>query len=248
MRKRAAAEILSGMSTRTIERRGIDWRTCSEEALIALRGRRTTKWLESFTGYTAPWATEIMRRAGLDWRTAHVDEIRREIDKAMIAANARFEIIRDGARRYTVDQYAQVTSLKRTTLLHRRSRLGSWDRVVEATKKRPGIWQTSRTPRSVSPGRPEQQFTIDGEMHSLRGWCAILDLTRGGLWKAAKRNKRSTAEELTARVRARRSDAAHAPASVASDQPPRVVRGDQRVSACAASERGANNNEQRGAA
>lgn len=241
-RRKAAAEILSGLSVKTIERRGVDWRTCSDDALIALRSKRSSKWLASFTGYTAPWAAEVLRRAGVDWRTADERDIRQAIKTAMDRANARFEIIRDGDHRYTVDAYAKLTGISRSALLNRRARLGSWDRVVKATKKRPGVWQTPRAARRPSPGRPEQRIAIDGEVRSFREWVALLDLSRAGVWKSAKRNGRSTAEELTIRVRARRSDTAHvAPASVASVQTPRMVRGDQRVSACAASGRGATN-------
>jgi hypothetical protein len=250
--RKAAAEILSGLSIKTIERRGVDWRTCSDEALIALRGEseRTSKWLETFTGYTAQWAAEMLKRAGLDWKTASLDAIRRALAVAMDRERHRLEIIRDGKSRYTVAEYAAAVGISLSTLRSRRRRLGSWERVVQEIHRRPGLWGTSRKGRKPSPGRPEHRFTIDGETRSLRGWCAELDMTRAGVWKAAKRNKRTTAEELTERVRARRSDAVHAPAStaVAYDQPPRVVRGDRVASACAASERGAVANDSKEAA
>ena len=248
-RKKAVAEILSGLSVKTIERRGVDWRTCSDEALIALRGKRSRKWLESFTGYTAQWATEMLKRAGLDWKTADPEEIRRALAVAMDRERHRLEIIRDGSRRYTVAEYAAAVGISLSTLRSRRQRLGSWERVVKEIKQRPGLWGTPRKGQKPGAGRPAQRFTIDGETRSLREWIAILDLSRAGVWKSAKRNGRSTAEELTIRVRARRSDAAHAPAStaVASDQPPLVVSGDRVASACVASGRGANDTKARAA-
>jgi len=83
--------------------------------------------------------------------------------------------------------------------------------------------------------------TIDGETRRRADWLALIGLTKQGLHKAACRAGRELSEELTLRVRARRSDAAHAPASsVASDQRRGMVSRAGAVSACVASGSGAN--------
>lgn len=239
-RKKAVAEILSGLSVKTIERRGVDWRTCSDEALIALRGKRSQKWLSALTGFTHEWALVLLRRAGLDWRTASVEDIKSATSDAMKVEYDRFKIISVGANKYTVNEYASLVDLPRSTLLRRRVQFGSWARVVEETTKRPGRWRAKR--QGSVGGRPQKRVEIDGEIRLYSEWLAMVSLTKQGISKAARRNGRTTDEELTIRVRARRSDAAHAPAStaVASDQPPLVVSGDRAVSACVASGRGAN--------
>lgn len=239
-RSAEVAEALAGCSVKTLEKRGVDWRTCSDEALITLRGKRSQKWLSALTGFTHEWALVLLRRAGLDWKTASIEDIKSATTGAMKIVHDRFKIISVGPNHYTVDEYASLVDLPRSTLLRRRVQFGSWARVVEETTNRPGRWRAKR--RGNVGGRPQKRVEIDGEIRLYSEWLAMLSLTKQGISKAARRNGRSTAEELTVRVRARRSNAAHAPASaaVASDQPPLVVSGDRVASACVASGRGAN--------
>ena len=243
-RSAEVAEALAGCSVKTLEKRGVDWRTCSDEALIALRGKRSQKWLSALTGFTHEWALVLLRRAGLDWRTASDEDIKSATSDAMKVEYDRFKIISVGANKYTVDEYASLVDLSRSTLLRRRVQFGSWARVVEETTRRPGRWRAKR--RGSVGGRPPKRVEIDGEIRLYSEWLAMVSLTKQGISKAARRNGRTTDEELTIRVRARRSDAAHAPAStaVASDQPPLVVSGDRAVSACVASGRGANDSKE----
>jgi hypothetical protein len=206
VRKKTAAEILSGLSARTIEKCGVDWRTCSDEALIALRSKRSQKWLSALTGFTHEWALVLLRRAGLNWKTASVEDIKSATTGAMKIECDRFKIISVGPNKYTVDEYAALVDLSRSTLLRRRVQFGSWARVVEETAKRPGRWRAKRS--GNVGGRPPRRVEIDGETRLYSEWLSIVDLTKQGIWKAAKRSGRTTTEELTERVRARRSDAA----------------------------------------
>ncbi len=242
-RKAIVAEALAGCSVKTLQARGIEWRTCSDEALLALRKRRTLKWLFAFTGYGPP-VVGILRARGLDWHTAREEEIRAAITQHQQAVAARHEartkVVPFEGRMITKSELARLSGVPVETLSSRRSALGSWAAVVLETQARPGRWR-KRKLHGYGGGRPPLVETIDGETRTRREWLAFVGITRQGLYNAAHKHGRSAAEELIDRVRARRSDAAHAPASVASDQPPRVVRGDQRVSACAASGRGAAN-------
>jgi len=206
---------------------------------------RTLEWLESFTGYSGEYAREVLRIAGLDWRAAPESQIRRAINRNVNRARAvmtrKSAPIEHAKRRWTVEEFAALVGATPSALRARRGRLGSWDRVVERSLAARGKWSAGHT-RGWSKGRPPLRITIDGETRTRSEWLVVAEMTKQGLWKAARRNGRTTTEELIDRVRARRSDAAHvAPASVASVQTPRMVRGDQRVSACAVSGRGAAN-------
>lgn len=216
------------------------------------KGFRSLDWLESFTGYVRVYAVEVLRRAGVDWRSAPESQIRRAINSNVNRARAvmtrKSAPIEYGGRRWTVEEFAALVGATPRAIRGRRARLGEWSLVVERSLAVRGQWSIGRA-YGGSKERPPMRITIDGETRLRSEWLVIAEMTKQGLWKAAKRNGRTTTEELIDRVRARRSDAAHAPASVASDQPPRVVRGDQHGSVCAASGRGAaNDNEQRGAA
>lgn len=204
---------------------------------------RTIEWLESFTGYSGEYAREVLRLSGLDWRTATESQIRREIianlDRARAVKTRKATPIEHGGRRWTVDEFAALVGATPRAIRSRRARFGEWARVVERSLAVRGKWSAGHA-LGGSKGRPPMRITIDGETRLRAEWLAVAEMTKQGLWKAARKHGRTTTEELIERVRARRSDAAHAPASVSSDQPPRVVRGDQRVSACAASGRGAN--------
>lgn len=239
-RKAIVAEALAGCSVKTLQARGIEWRTCSDEALLALRKRRTLKWLFAFTGYGPP-VVGMLRARGLDWHTAREEEIRAAITGHQQAVAARHEartkVVPFEGRMITKSELARLSGVPVETLSSRRSALGSWAAVVAETQARPGRWRKLRS----CGGRPPLVETIDGETRTRREWLAFVRLTKQGLHNAAHKHGRSAAEELTERVKARRSDAAHTPASVASDPTPRMVRGDRSVSACAASGRGAAN-------
>lgn len=245
-RKAIVAEALAGCSVKTLQARGLDWRTCSDEALLALRKRRTLKWLFAFTGYGPP-VVEMLRARGLDWRTAREAEIRAAVTQHQqeVAARlaARTKVVPFEGRMITKREFARLSGVPAETLSSRRSALGSWAAVVAETQARPGRWR-KRKLHGYGDGRKPLVETIDGETRTRREWLALVGITRQGLYNAAHKHGRSAAQELIERVRARRSDAAHAPASVASDQPPRVVRGDQRVSACVASGCGANDSKE----
>ena len=243
-RSAEVAEALAGCSVKTLEKRGVDWKRCEKRDLLKWRARRSVKWLERLTGYTYQSSVEAIR-GRVDWRVDSEEEIKAAINAHLAECERRkyertHPIEHDG-RRWTIDEFAALVDVTTYTLCSRLRRLGSWKIVAAASIANPGRWGNWAA-RGNTKGRPRDTYTIDGETRSLREWCAFLDLSRGGVWKSAKRNGRSTAEELTIRVRARRSDAAHAPAStaVASDQPPLVVSGDRAVSACVASGRGAN--------
>lgn len=237
-RKAIVAEALAGCSVKTLQARGIDWRTCSDEALLALRKRRTLKWLFAFTGYGPP-VVGMLRARGLDWHTAREEEIRTAITQHQQAVAARRDtrtkVVPFEGRMITKSELARLSGVPVETLSSRRSALGSWAAVVAETQARPGRWRKQHS----CGGRKPLVETIDGETRTRREWLAFVGITKQGLYNAAHKHGRSAAEELIERVRARRSDAAHAPASVASDPTPRMVRGDRSVSACAASGRGA---------
>lgn len=209
------------------------------------KGFRTIKWLESFTGYSGKYAREVLRLSGLDWRTATESQIRhainRNVNRARAVMTRKSAPIEHDGRRWTVDEFAALVGATPRAIRARRARFGEWAQVVERSLAVRGKWSAGYA-LGGSKGRPPMRITIDGETRLRAEWLAVAEMTKQGLWKAARKHGRTTTEELIDRVRARRSDAAHAaPASVASDQPPRVVRGDQRVSACAASGRGAAN-------
>lgn len=216
---------------------------------------RTIEWLGSFTGYVYQHAIEVLRRAGVDWRAASEAEIRRAVianlNRARAVKTRKATPIEHGGRRWTVADFAALVGVEPRTMLARRSKYG-WAKAVALSLATPGKWARGNvaSERGARRGRPLMVETIDGETRTRREWLALVELTRQGLHNAARKHGRSASEELIDRVRARRSDAAHvAPASVASVQTPRMVRGDQRVSACAASGCGAaNDNKQRGAA
>lgn len=212
---------------------------------------RTIEWLESFTGYSGEYAREVLRLSGLDWRTATESQIRhainRNVNRARAVMTRKSAPIEHDGRRWTVDEFAALVGATPRAIRARRARFGEWARVVERSLAVRGKWSAGHA-LVGSKGRPPMRITIDGETRLRAEWLAVAEMTKQGLWKAARKHGRTTTEELIERVRARRSDAAPAPASVASVQTSRMVRGDQRVSACAASGRGANNNEQRGAA
>lgn len=237
-RKAIVAEALAGCSVKTLQARGIEWRTCSDEALLALRKRRTLKWLFAFTGYGPP-VVGMLRARGLDWHTAREEEIRTAITQHQQAVAARRDtrtkVVPFEGRMITKSELARLSGVPVETLSSRRSALGSWAAVVAETQARPGRWRKQHS----CGGRKPLVETIDGETRTRREWLAFVGITKQGLYNAAHKHGRSAAEELIDRVRARRSDAAHTPASVASDPTPRMVRGDRSVSACAASGRGA---------
>ena len=240
-RRAIVAEAIAGCSVKTLRAHGLDWKTCSDEALLALRKRRTLKWLYAFTGFGFP-VVGILRARGFDWKTAREEEIRAAITQHQQAVAARHDtrtkIIPFEGRMITKRELARLSGVPVETLSSRRSALGSWAAVVAETQARPGRWRKLHS----HGGRKPLVETIDGETRTRREWLAFVGITKQGLYNAAHKHGRSACEELIDRVRARRSDAAHvAPASVASVQTPRMVRGDQRVSACAVSGRGAAN-------
>lgn len=208
------------------------------------KGFRTIKWLESFTGYSGKYAREVLRLSGLDWRTATESQIRhainRNVNRARAVMTRKSAPIEHDGRRWTVDEFAALVGATPRAIRARRARFGEWAQVVERSLAVRGKWSAGYA-LGGSKGRPPMRITIDGETRLRAEWLAVAEMTKQGLWKAARKHGRTTTEELIDRVRARRSDAAHAaPASVASDQPPLVVSGDRAVSACVASGRGAN--------
>lgn len=256
-RNKTAAESLSKCSVNTLRAHGVDWKSCHKSTLSRFRERRRDReWLARFTGFSACWSIAILSAAGVKWMRA----TRRQIAQAITAHQRKLKAQRSKAtvrltvrgKRVTLDEFARRVGVEPRVLRRRHRKIGSWSRVVEASLACPGRWSNGSLghigERGI--GRPPRRVEIDGETRLYSEWLSIVDLTKQGIWKAAKRSGRTTTEELTVRVRARRSDAVHAPAStaVASDQPPRVVRGDRVASACAASERGAVANDSKEAA
>lgn len=249
-RKEIVAEALAGCSVKTLEAAGINWRLCSDATLLARRERRSHRWLAKLSGYEPNYAVTVLRRYGVAWKTAPEEQIKSAIEDAVRRGREtltrKCSPIEHNGRWYTVDEFAALVDLPAKLLRRRRVALRSWAVVASETIARPGKWHDP--PRYGSPsrsgGRPSPLLTIDGETRTQRQWIADLGLDRRTPWKAAKKAGHSTADEITARVRARRSDAAHAPASVASVQTTRMVRGDRSVSACAASGRGANDSKE----
>lgn len=209
---------------------------------------RDARWLAAFTGYCANYAASLLRSHGLDWHRASVSQIRRVInaqaDRARRARQARAKFIVVGGRRVSVRAFAERVGVSSVTILRRRRVLGSWRAVIELSLATAGQRRIGK-----STGRPAALIEIDGETRTPAEWRAMLGVSHTAVHRGARKHGRTVHEELIDRVKTRRSDAAHAPASVASDPTLRMVRGDRSVSACAASGRGAaNDNEQRGAA
>lgn len=212
-----------------------------------MKNGRSLKWLEGLTGFTASHAVKLLARAGLTWHTAEASEIKRVIvahleRERRDREERRAPIVIEG-RGYTRRQFARALSIDPATLHDRELKAGSLVEAIrlllaEGIERR--MVNYNRAPRPGS-GRKSPLVTIDGETRRRADWLALIGLTKQGLHKAACRAGRELSEELTLRVRARRSDAAHAPASsVASDQRRGMVSRAGAVSACVASGSGAN--------
>lgn len=209
---------------------------------------RTHAWLERVTGYGAQYSRLFLRARGVDWRSASKSEIREATAKHIATIDSETEarhavVVIDG-RSLSIAALAEALGVSTGALKSRRARSGSWLGVLAAyvaSSRRQGHAYV----RPAHPGRRRTSITVGGETREFTEWAALLGLTRQGLWRAARRGSRSISEEIAARVKTRRSDAAHAPVlSVASDQPPLIVSGDRAASACVASGSGANDSRE----
>lgn len=183
---------------------------------------RTFAQLEALTGYTPTWARQLLRNRGVNWKWAPEAEIK-------AAVTAHLEEQRKRAAE-SIAAHARRLGIGETTLHERVARHGL-EAALAMGGPIPHRGRARRRGRRLVRGRPPV----------LPAPAAVLarevGLSRSGIYAAAKRNGRTILEELEAR----RSDAAHAPASsVASDQRPRMVRGSSAASACVASGSGAN--------
>jgi hypothetical protein len=206
---------------------------------------RKLVWLENFTGFNCSHAVRVLARSGVNWREASEDEIRRAIDahieaERVLRKERRAPVVIDGVG-YTRATFAKAIGISEQTLQRRENAAGSLiaalrSIVLDGVAPRPRKVATSRK----GAGRKSILLEIDGETRTRREWLESLGISKQAIWKAALLADHSTAKEIAQRVRARRSAAAHAPASVASDQPRGMVPSDRAVSACAASGLSAN--------
>lgn len=191
---------------------------------------RTFAQLETLTGYTPTWARQLLRNRGVNWKWAPEAEIR-------AAVTAHLEEQRKRAAG-SIAAHARRLGIGETTLHERIARHG-----LEAALAMGGPKPHSE--RRRRGGRRHGRRLTRGRPPVLPAPAAVLareiGLSRSGIYAAAKRNGRTILEELEAR----RSDAAHAPASsVASDQRRGMVSRAGAVSACVASGSGANDSRE----
>lgn len=201
---------------------------------------RSHVWLAKFTGYSALWAVRVLSQRGLDWRRAPVSQIKAAvIDQSKLVHKHRLsqttKLTYEG-KRITAEEFGALVGVEGYVIIRRYHRLGSWAKVIRESLARPGAWDRLKGRRKRG-GRPSSTVTVDGCSKPRKEWLALIDMTKQGIHKAAKKNGRTTSEEIEIRVRRWLSDTAGATAlEVSFDQPPHMVCGDRTVGAPAASE------------
>lgn len=201
---------------------------------------RSHAWLAKFTGYTAAWAVEVLNSRGIDWKRAPVSQIKaaildqsNRVHKHRLSRTTKLTYKR---KRITAAEFGAIVGVEGYVIIRRYHRLGSWAKVVRESLARPGAWDHLKGRRKCG-GRPPSVVTVNGHSKLRSEWLALLDLTKQGIHKAAKKNGRTTSEELEVRIKRWLSDTAGATAlEVSFDQPPHMVCGDRTVGAPAASE------------